>query len=261
MAMKKRPSSPKKPANDDTVIYKVMIALGMLCILLLSTQLISRRYVVVDTMFTVQAALGWAALAFGILAAALLVLWLVCRRSAVFWRAAGLPLFLLALVLALSCCFLYYTWVTYISLLYFAYIAAAVLYMIALLYQHEFFLLSLLNSCAGLVFYCLNRLYDSGVVFSARALILTIGLAAAILLAAGVMFFAGRKGGVLRLFGKERRLFAAGASPLPLYIACAVWAVCLIASSLLGSAFAYYCIFAVAAFELAAAVYYTVKLA
>lgn len=273
MAMKKRAVPPKKTANDDTVIYKVMTALGMLCVLLLTVQLISRRYVLIDSMFTMMTALFWSAIALGAAAAALLALWLVRRGSSRFWRTAGLPLFLLALLLALTCAVLYATWVEYVSALYVVYIAAAVLYMIALLYQREFFLLSLLNACAGAVFFQLYRIREDGVLtwrrqevhygpaISAQALLLIVGLVVVILAASSLMFLARRRGGKLKLFGKTRQLFSADASALLVYICSALWVLCLIAAALLGATFSYYCIFAVAALELIAAVYYTVKLA
>lgn len=276
MAMKKRAVSPKKTtktSNDDTVIYKVMVALGMLCVLLLSVQAVSRRYVMIDYMFTMMTALFWSAIGFAAAAAVLLTLWLVCRKASKFWRVAGFPLFLMSLLLALTCAVLYVTWVEYVSALYVAYIAAAVLYMIALLYQHEFFLLSLLNTCAGVVFFQLYRIREDGVLawsrqevhygaaLSAQAVLLIAGLVVIILAASSLMFLARRRGGKVKLLGKARQLFSPDASALLVYISGALWVLCLLAAVLLGATFSYYCIFAVAAAELIAAVYYTVKLA
>ena len=48
--------------------------------------------------------------------------------------------------------------------------------------------------------------------------------------------------------------------PLPLYIACLLWLLCLAASLFLGAFFAYCCVFAAIAFEFVMAFYYTVKL-
>ena len=262
MAMKKRavPHN-KKKANDDTVIYKIMIDLGILCILLLSLQLINRYYVQPAYMFGIQAALGWAAIVFAILAAAMLAFFLFLRKQSRFWHFAGIPFFLTFFIIALSSWLLYATWVSYVSVLYFVYVTASILYMIALLYQHEFFLLSLINTAAGSVFYVLSRIYGESAIFSARALFLNIILILVILVGSGIVFLAWKQNGKWKFHGKEFQLFTAGFSPIPLYISCAVWLACLLISAFLGSVFAYYSVFAAAAFELISAVYYTVKLA
>ena len=71
---------------------------------------------------------------------------------------------------------------------------------------------------------------------------------------------AAKNKGMLVLGAKRIRLFHARFNPLALYITCAVWAVCFAACLVFGAAFAYYCMFAAVAFELAAAVYYTFQL-
>ena len=260
MAMKKRAVSNRKTANDDTVIYKVMIALGVACIAILALQMVSRYYRLSDYIVGMYTALGWAAIVFGVLSAAALVCFLILRKQAAFWRIAGLPLFGILLVFSFSCALMHFTWVTYVAALYFLYIAIPVLYIIGLLYQHEFLLLSVVNACAGAVFFWLSRIYGDGASFPPKAAVLTVLLALVVLAAATLMFVANRHGGKLKLGGKERQIFTHGASPLLLYVSCAVWLICLDASALLGSVFAYYCMFAVVAFELGAAVYYTVKL-
>ncbi len=261
MAMKKRAVPQKKTPGSDAVIYKIMIVLGVLCILLLALQLVRRYYSMIDYLFAIRTALAWSAAVFGVFSVACLILRFRLRKSRRFWQYAGIPLFLLCLILALSCAFLYATWVSYVFVLYFFYIASAILYMIALLYQHEFFLLSLINTCAGCVFYALSRLYGQSGVFSLYTLLLNAALVAAAALGSGLVFAAAGRDGRLTLFGKERQLFSRGFSPIPMYISCVVWLICLVVSAFLGSVFAYYCIFAAAAFELAAAVYYTMKLA
>ena len=264
MAMKKREVPQKKNVknvNDDSVIYKVMIALGMLCILLLGLQLISRYYRLAGPMFAIQTVLGWAAVICGVLAVVFLVGLLALRSRNAFWRNASLPLFLLLAIIALSSWLLYSTWVTYVSLLYFVYIAAAVLYMIALLYQHDFFLLSFLNACAGCVFYGLSRLYGAQGVFSAKALLLNLALVVLIVLVTGLVFTARKTDdGRLKLFGRKVLISGLDLSPVLLYISFLLWLLCLVVAAVLGSVFAYYSIFAVVALELIAAVYYTVKL-
>lgn len=256
MAMKKRAVPQKKTSTDDSVIYKIMVDLGILCILLLGLQMVSRSYRLAGSMFAVRTGLGWAAVVAGAVAVVLLIGWIAFRHRVSFWRLAGIPLFLLTAVVALSSWLLYATWVTYVSLLYFAYIAVAVLYMIALLYQHEFLLLSLINTCAGCVFYSLNRF--SG--HTTLSILLSVVLVVVIALGAAALLTAVKHGGTLKLLGRQVVFSQANTSPLLFYISCVVWLVCLVASALLGSVFAYYCIYAAVAFELVAAVYYTVKL-
>ena len=261
MAMKKRVVPQKKNVSDDSVIYKVMIALGILCILLLSLQLVSRYYRLAGPMFAIRTGLGWAAIIGGILAVVFLVGYLTMRSRVAFWRYGGFPLFLLFVVISLSSWLLYGTWVTYIALLYFIYIAAAVLYMIALLYQHDFFLLSFLNACAGCVFYGLSRYYGEQAVFSVTTILLNVALVVLLVLVAALVFAARKTDdGRLKLFGRKILISSPELSPVLLYISCLLWLLCLVAAAILGSVFAYYSVFAVVGLELIAAVYYTVKL-
>lgn len=261
MAMKKRAVPQKKNVNDDSVIYKVMIALGILCILLLSLQLVSRYYRLAGPMFAIRTGLGWAAIIGGILTVVFLVGYLTMRSRVAFWRYGGFPLFLLFAVVSLSSWLLYSTWVTYITLLYFIYIAAAVLYMIALLYQHDFFLLSFLNACAGCVFYGLSRFYGEQAVFSAKTILMNVVLVVLIVLVAALVFAARKTDdGRLKLFSRKILISSPELSPVLPYISCLLWLLCLVAAAILGSVFAYYSVFAVVGLELIAAVYYTVKL-
>ena len=261
MAMKKRAIPQKKHSTDDSVIYKIMIALGMLCILLLALQLVSRYYRLAGPMMAVRTGLGWAAVLGGILTVVFAAVWLTMRRRSAFWRMAALPLTLLSLAVCLSSWLLYVTWVTFVPALYAVYIAAAVLYMIALLYQHEFLLLSLVNTCAGGVFYCLSRFYGAAATLSVWTVLLNLVLLAAAGLAVWLTVSARKRpDGTLKLFGRSLRLAEADTSSLLMYVSCVVWVVCLIGAAVLGSVFAYYCIYAAVAFELIAAVYYTVKL-
>ena len=84
-----------------------------------------------------------------------------------------------------------------------------------------------------------------------------------VLVLAGVLLtalFCSRHKGAFVLRGKERRVFPKTFNPLLIYITCLIWFVCFVLCLILGPAFAYYCIFAVVAYELIAAVYYTFQL-
>ena len=79
MAMNQRPV-PQKNSNrdDDSVIYKIMAALVMLCVLLVGLQFTSRYYSVVGTMFTTQSVL----LGVGIASAVLFLGSVACGSTA-----------------------------------------------------------------------------------------------------------------------------------------------------------------------------------
>ncbi len=258
MAMKKRPAPQKEThKNDATVVYRAGAALLIACAILFGLQLVGRNYPLVKYFEAFQVGLAWSAGIFALIAVIGLVGLLGLRRKSRFWRAVSLPSMLLGIGLSLSCLLLYYRWDQDIPLLFFLCIAGAVLYLIWLLYQPEFFLLSLVNISAGGVFYCLSK-YNGPATYAA---ILRIFLAVLTLGCMLLLFLAGKRDGELPLFGRTWRAISRGGTPLLLYITGAVWLVCLAAGIVLGPVLSYYCIFAAVAFELAAAVYYTMKLA
>mgnify|MGYP004597872037 CR=1 FL=1 len=101
--------------------------------------------------------------------------------------------------------------------------------------------------------FVLNAVY---VALGELAVVLVLVIASGAYIAAN----AAKNKGMLVLGAKRIRLFHARFNPLALYITCAVWTVCFAACLVFGAAFAYYCMFAAVAFELAAAVYYTFQL-
>lgn len=253
MAMKKRASQPRKmQKDDDSVVYKAVAALVILCLAVLGLRLVSRYYPVMGTLLAVNTALAIGAAVFAVVALLGLLGLVTPWNTKRFWKAAAWPMLLVGLLLSASCLLLYKTWVDYIPALYFVYVATAVLYLIFLLYQHEFFLLSLVNVCAGGCFFLLSR--------SGRMLQLSVPLAVLIAAAVVLTAVARKNDGKLKFFGKTLRFMDHDATPLPLYVAGAVWLACLLAVAALGAVVAYYCVFAAVAFELIAAVYYTMKL-
>ena len=71
---------------------------------------------------------------------------------------------------------------------------------------------------------------------------------------------AGRRGGTVRIFDRNLRIFGKRATPAFLLAANGLWVLCTVAVVILGSLFAYYCMFAAIAVEFIAAVYYTFQL-
>lgn len=145
---------------------------------------------------------------------------------------------------------------TRLMLVYFVNVAVYCLYIIYQLYGGEFSLISLLTATAGWTFY---RFYP-GIEFSVAQILCSVCLVAFIVGAVILATKAAANKGCITVRGKKQHLFQRNFQPLFVYVTCAIWAVCFIASLLLGDLFAYYCLFAAIAFELIAAVYFTFQL-
>lgn len=254
MAMKKaRP--PKQPQkSDDTVIYNVMIALALVCLAIIALLQVGRLADYTDTMVqtydaTIYVAIIGAAVALASFIASLL---LGSKMGKTALRICALVFGAIAVSAALLRIF----WTPVIPLLYFAYIAAGVLYLIYMIYQKEFFLLSCLTTVAGLCFYLFSKSMSRVLVLYGLAFVLTL-LAVLVCVMA---YRASKENGVLRIGKKQVFVFSSSYNPVFLYITSAVWVLCLLATFLLGGMFAYYCMFAAIAYELVAACYYTIKL-
>ena len=237
----------QKP-RDFTVI-KVMVALVLLIASVFALRAIGRVYATVSGFDAIYPAAKTVAIVALVLAAASIVGLIAARRSVV-GTVSGyvLPVALLA---AFSALVLRRYLNDQMRLLYFVHAAVYCLYIIELLYHAEFFTVSLVTLLAGWTFY---RCVPGVSVFW------TVLLAIVIVLAALTAYLAHRGHGVIKLFGKKIRLFPKTFAPLPILVTCALWLLCLIASVVVGSLLAYYCMFAAIAFELISAVYYTFQL-
>ena len=248
MVYQKADSRAEQKPRDYTVI-KVMTALVLLVASVFALRAIGRVYATVSGFDAIYPAAKTVAIAALILAAASIAGLIFARRGAV-GTVSGyvLPLALLA---AFSALVLRRYLNDQMRLLYFVHAAVYCLYIIALLYHAEFFTVSLVTILAGWTFY---RCVPGVSVFWSAL------LAVVIVLVALTAYLAHRGRGVITLFGRKIRLFPKAFAPLPILVACALWLLCLIASVVVGSLLAYYCMFAAIAFELIAAVYYTFQL-
>ena len=252
---KKQPVKKPVSKNDDSVVYKVMIALILACLEVLVTQRVCRAYNSVNLMDTVKQALFVAG--FVLLGAAL-----ICCGIAVILRKkpnARFVLWLLTANLAFCCIaafVLYFFWTGPAMLLYFLYFALAVAVSVALLYQPEFFLLFLSSITAAFGFYCLSQVYGSSLPL---AILVNVGMALVFLILALVSFLAAKNKGILSLGTARVRVLQLGTA-LPIYISSLVWLLCQAAGIFLGATFCYVCIFAAIAAAFLFAIYYTVKL-
>jgi signal transduction histidine kinase len=148
---------------------------------------------------------------------------------------------------------LYIKWFTALPLLNFVTIAGGCLYLIWILYPHDFFLISLMSVLSGAAFYrngqtsrAATGLYIILLLFTAAVLALTV--------------LASKKGGLISVKGKTLRLFVGKKAAMPLYLACSINAACILAALLLGASFAYYCVYAAVGGFFVAACWYTMGL-
>ena len=234
------------------------MALGYMLLSLFALQLVGKYYPLNGYFSQINTATWWAFIVAGIGAIALFVLSIVFRKKHNLKWTFG-PLTLVLLVISLSSYCLNQYWMSPLPYLYFLAIAPTVAYMIYLLYQREFFLISVLNICFAFGFYVLSKIYVATAV-STSALLVNILLAALVTVIGFVVFVATKNDGVFRLFGVQHQVFKGDTTPLLIYGNCGLCLIFLIASVILGAGFAYYCVFAVAIIELIAGLYYTVKL-
>lgn len=255
MAMKKA-----KPVNkeiskkrDDNIIYSITLVLSLVCLIVVGIMRLYYYSTEVQTMADTLAALVYIAPITAALAVVSFVLLAVLKP-----KAAKLIMLLLGLLFAAAAVSTFLVrryWISAFPFLYLFFVGIGVLFVIFQLYQREFFLISLLTFCSGSSFYLFSQHSGSSVYYLAAAVLALLIAACACLTA-----FAGKHAGTLPIGSRRISVYTLKDAPLCLYITCAVWAVCLMASVLLGSTFAYYCMFAAIAYELVAACYFTIKL-
>lgn len=239
-----------KRKNQDTVIYRAMIDIFIAVAMLVLLRIVNRNYSTAGGFEGWRSAFRWVSVAGAAIAAVGAVLLLLKKAP----RLRAWLLCVGAAVAVIGLLFFRY-WVAPVPWLYFFTIAGGALYLVWLLYPHDFFLFAFLTTGCGGVFYLHGK---NGL----SLLVIAFYCVMAALLLCG--FLATRKaaqaGGICR-FGKLRfRLFGSKGTPIPLYLCCAVWAACILAALLIGSAFAYYCVYAAAGALFIAACYYTIKL-
>ena len=243
MAMK------KTTTKTDYTPYKATAAFALLFISLVAISRLSKAYALIDSYDIFTAAFRVAAVAFFALAAAALIVYLAVKKPRC--RQICRYVFVLALLEAVCAAVFAKTWISNTMTLYFLQAVVYCLYIIWLLYQAEFFTFSLATCFAGYVFYAFSK---------GRNFLLAAALLVLLVLIALFVRSAAKSKGIIKVGKKKFRVFPASFNPAILLIACGLWLVCLILALVLGSTFAYYCMFAALAFELIAAVYYTFQL-
>ena len=253
MAIKPNNRNAAKKSNEsNAIVYKVVFALLLLCVGIVTLRSVKNYYPTISGMAFFDPMLPYilyGCLGALVVSAAVLVLWKNTVARTIFpW---------IALVSAMGCLTSYSmrTELTEgFSTLYFLWAAALLLYIILQLYRWEFFLFSLPTAMAGFLFYRFSYAYDTTWTFRGVALLVVcVAILVAVFL---IALFGSKNKGRLGSF----HLFSKRYNPMLHFLVCGLWAILIPAALLLGSLFAYYCMFATIAVEFIAAVYYTFQL-
>ena len=244
----------RKSKSDSAVVYKVMLALLLLCASILALRSLRAYYGTIGGMELLDPLTLWIAAAGGsgvLVCAVLLAVW---KRKVV---RAVLPWFMAAFaIIGITGVSMRLHWTQGFPSLYFLCCAVMVQYVIYQLYRWEFFLFSLSTVMSGFLFFQ----FSTGVSWTLSTVLMLIPTIVVLLGTALVAANASRHKGSL-VFGKRRiQLFPVRFNPLLIYVADVLWLVCLVAAVFLGGLFSYYCMFAAIAVEFIAAVYYTFQL-
>jgi len=244
----------QKAKADNAVVYKVMVALLLLCASLLGLRHLHAYYGTIGGFDALEPlTIPTAIIGAVVFVAAALVLILVKNRIVRLVFPWILPISAMITITALN---MHTSWTENFSILY--YLACAILlqYIIYQLYRWEFFLFSLSTASAGGLFLS----FSNGLNWTVQNILILAAALIILLLTTLFTKIAVGNAGML-VFGRTRmQLFPAKANPLLIYLANGLWLVCIIAALFLGSLFSYYCMFAALAVEFIAAVYYTFQL-
>ena len=249
----------ERAKQEDAILNRVLIWIAGSVVLEALLLLLDRYYV--NTRVSELAIKQGLYQMFGVLAIVLPIAFLACAAWWVLtWRKGErrlLPQILTIVLLILSVCAVVarlYPNKTGISALYVGVPCLAVLALVYYLYQHEFFLVTLLGAMSGLGLWLLDRRGGHEIVVYAY-------LVLEVLILAAVVFFTRKlqaSGGLLSVKGKLVRVFSKNSNYAMLYASCAVALLVQAAALALGAMMVLYGV--VIVWLLAMAVYYTVRL-
>ncbi len=242
--MNKRKIDKEKPVADNAVVTNTIYALGVFAILFVAMNRLIPYYQINRYLFDIKNALVGFSIGFAVVAVAALVAGHLLRGKRRELARLAMAVAALTGLAGATAWVLYTTWTAYVSAIYVFYGVALVLYLIHLVYPPEFFLISKSNAFVMVGFYLISKSFDICVMMSVLAAILVAIVGYAYL-----------------CLKKPNKIFRLDVqAPVPVYANGLLWAVCLLGVLVLGSLFAYFCLFAVGAVQLVFAVYYTVKL-
>lgn len=145
----------RKARADDAVIYKVMLALVLLCAGLMGLRSLRAFYDTVGGFDALYDATPWIAL--GAFAASLALGAAVVFLKNKYVRAVCPWLLTGTLLTSVTALVMHYSWTNDFPLLYILFSGVLIQYIVMLLYRWEFFLVSLNTVTAGGIFYRLSR--------------------------------------------------------------------------------------------------------
>ena len=244
----------KRAKADNAVVYKVVIAMALMCLCIMGLRKLRAYYATLGGIMVLLDRLPLIIILALAVAVISLVLLLVLKKRAVRMVCPWtLALGAFSAVVAVT---MRYTMAEQFPLLYFLCAAGFVLYIIFQLYRWEFFLMSMTTLATGLGFFAFSRgftLANGGIWFLLVMVLVWVFTTACVVLGSK------RKGHIV--IGKMKYpMFSSKYNPLPLYVVNVLWVVCTIVGLLFGSLFSYYCMFVAIAVEFIAAVYYTFQL-
>ncbi len=247
---KRKPAAKQKPV--DNTIYKAMIDMAIVAVVFVILQIIEKNYQDFNTFTEWNNAFGLITIISAVLAIAGGITAIIGRKNKTL-RNVALAVGVSCALISAGSFQLYIKWFTALPLLNFVTIAGGCLYLIWILYPHDFFLISLLSVLSGAAFYRHGQAGASDVSLYVILLLLTAGVLALTVIAA-------KKGGLVTIRSKTLRLFVGKKAAMPLYLACSINAACILAALLMGAGFAYYCVYAAVGGFFVAACYYTMGL-
>ncbi len=249
----------ERAKQEDAILNRVLIWIAGAVVLEALLLLLDRYYV--NTRVSELAIKESLYQIFGVLAIVLPIAFVACAAWwFLTWRKGEhrlLPRILTTVLAVLAVCAVVarlYPNKTGISALYVGVPCLAVLALVYYLYQHEFFVVTLLGVISGLGLWLLDRRVGHEVVVYAYLVVEVVLLAA-------VVYFTRKlqaSGGLLSVKGKLVRVFSKNSNYAMLYVSCAVALLVQAAALALGSVMVLYGV--VIVWLLAMAVYYTVRL-
>ena len=260
MANKKKTAKAQADARaNDIITYKILGAFLAACVCVFILMTISSQYQIGNQFIAVHDGLMTAGIV-AALAALLGFLFLIIDRFASnkIVKILGLVFLPVGLLVWISCLLMYYFYIHAITILCFLYPAAAVLYLVYLIYQSEFFAISIDCVVCAFAFYILSKLLSSPLSYIGILIIVGVAVINAVLLF--LTIHSKKSGGQLVCGKKTLRFLAFKASDKILLCTAALMLVGLLLSVVLGAMTAYIFLFVTLIYLFIMAVYYTIKL-
>ncbi|MBE6992520.1 MAG: hypothetical protein E7430_08070 [Ruminococcaceae bacterium] len=260
MANKKKTAKAQADARaNDIITYKILGAFLAACVCVFILMTISSQYQIGNQFLAVHEGL----MTVGIIAALVALLgflFLIIDRFASnrTIKIIGAILLPVGLLVWISCLLMYYFYIHAITILCFLYPAAAVLYLVYLIYQSEFFALSIDCVVCAFAFYILSKLLSAPL--SYVGILIIVGIVA---INAALLFltvYSKKCDGKLTFGKKEVKFLAFKVSDKILFSTAALMLVGLALSLILGAMTAYVFLFITLIYLFIMAVYYTIKL-